>query len=445
MSEPIQYRIAARGAAGVVDELEAAVAEGRLAPGQRLPSVRRLAADAGISPATVAAGIAELRRRGVVVSEPRRGIRIGERPPLAGAGALQLMPLPEGVRDLSRGNPDPALLPDLAAALRECPQPVRLYGEPPELPELAGAARTALRADGVPAEDICVVSGALDGIERALGAWLRPGDSVAVESPGYAPLFDLLRAQGLALAPVAVDRRGMLPELLDAALSRGARAVVLTPRGQNPTGGAHDAQRAKDLRAVLAAHPGVLLLEDDHLGPIAGTPLHTLAGAGERWLAARSVSKSLGPDLRLAVVAGDEATLARLRGRQACGPGWVSHVLQQLVAHLWADPAVRARVETARSIYSLRREALVTALRARGLDAEGASGLNVWLGVGEEAATVAAMLARGWAVGPGSRYKLDQRGGAIRLTSASLEPADADRVADELAAVLAQGAAIRSG
>ncbi len=81
-----------------------------------------------------------------------------------------------------------------------------------------------------------------------LQAHLRPGDRVAVENPGYAALFDLLRAHGLVLEPVAVDERGMLPDELRAALARGARAAVITPRGQNPTGAALDAERARELR-----------------------------------------------------------------------------------------------------------------------------------------------------------------------------------------------------
>jgi DNA-binding transcriptional MocR family regulator len=442
MTEATQYTITVASASALVAQLEADVAAGRLAPGQRLPSVRRLAAGAGISPATVAAGLAELRRRGVVVSEPRRGTRVGERPPLP--ASLELA-VPEGVRDLSSGNPDPELLPDLAAALRRCELPVRLYGEAPELGELVDAARATLRADGVPAGELGVLGGALDGIERALAAWLRPGDRVAVESPGYAPLFDLLRAQGLGFEPVPVDDRGMLPERLHAALARGARAVAVTPRGQNPTGAALDEARAAELRAILSSHPEVLLLEDDHLGAVAGTPLHTLAGAGERWVATRSVSKSLGPDLRLAVLAGDDATVARVRGRQACGTGWVSHVIQRLVASLWADAEVTVEVGRAAVLYAARREALLEALGSNGVQAHGASGLNVWLGVREEAATVALLLRRGWAVAPGSRYALSPQEGAIRITTAALDPGDAQLLAADLAAVLAPATAIRSG
>ncbi len=445
MTEPIQYTTRASSAASLVVEVEAAVASGRLAPGQRLPSVRRLAADGGLSPATVQAGLAELRRRGVVVSEPRRGSRIGERPPLARAGGLSVLRLPDGVRDLSSGNPDPALLPDVSSVLGGLGKVATLYGEAPELPELLEPARAAMHADGVPAAELCVLSGALDGIERALAAWLRPGDRVAVESPGYAPLFDLLRAQGLALEPVAIDERGMQPADLSLALGRGARAVVVTPRGQNPTGAAFDADRAAALRELLAERPEVLLLEDDHLGAVAGSALHTLAGAGTRWAAARSVSKALGPDLRLAVLAGDETTVARVRGRQLCGPGWVSHVLQRIVAALWADEGVTALVASAERRYAKRRLRLLAALEERGLAAEGSSGLNVWMPVPDEAATASSLLARGWAVAGGSRYRLHDRAGAIRITTASLRAAEAHRLADDLAAVLAPVTAARRG
>jgi DNA-binding transcriptional MocR family regulator len=443
VTELKQYRITARSASALVAQVEAAVAAGELAAGERLPSVRRLAADAGLSPATVAAGLAELRRRGLVVSEPRRGTRIGERPPLS--AAPQLMAVPDGARDLSLGNPDPALLPDLAAALQRCEQPVRLYGEAPELPELIERAGRALRADGVPSGNLCVVSGALDGIERVLEARLRPGDSVAVENPGYAALYHLLRALGLQLEPVPLDELGITPEGLQSALRRGARAVVVTPRGQNPTGAALDAGRARELREILAGHPDVLLVEDDHLGPVAGAPLYTLAAAGPLWAATRSVAKALGPDLRLAMLAGDETTIARVRGRALCGPGWVSHVLQRLVATLWADARVGERVALASSVYAERRAGLLAALQDRGVSAHGASGLNVWVDVDDEAAAMAALLARGWVVAPGARYKLTAASPAIRITTAALTPPEAERLAADLAEILSPAPASRSG
>ena len=346
-----------------MSNIERAVASGALAPGQRLPSVRRLAADVGLSPVTVAAGLSELRRRGVVLTEPRRGTRIGEGPPIG--SARRPLPVPPGARDLSRGNPDPALLPDLTRALRTAELPVRLYGEPPALSRLLALMRDQLSSDGIPSEDVCVVSGALDAIERVLQAHLRPGDLVAVENPGYAALYDLLRAHGLWLEPVEVDDRGMRPRELRAALERGASAAIITPRGQNPTGAALDAARAHELREVLAGYPQTLVIEDDHLGPVAGVDLYTTVAGRERWAATRSVAKALGPDLRLATLAGDPQTVARVQGRQQCGPGWVSHILQTLVIGLWTDPEVQAQVLGARERYAERRERLLAGLGRR--------------------------------------------------------------------------------
>jgi DNA-binding transcriptional MocR family regulator len=443
LTELKQYRIEAASAAELVADIEAGVASGALVPGQRLPSVRRLATEVGLSPVTVAGALAELRRRGVVLSEPRRGTRIGPAPPIGSTRAP--LPVPPGARDLSLGNPDPALLPDLEAALGRTRQPPRLYGEPQELGELLDLARLQLRADGIPGEHLCVLSGTMDAIERVLQAHLRPGDRVAVENPGYAALYDLLRAQGLALEPVAVDDRGVLPGALHAALARGALAAVITPRGQNPLGAALDPHRAHELTAVLADYPRALLIEDDHLGGVAGAPLHTLVAGRERCAATRSVAKTLGPDLRLAVLAGDGATIARVQGRQQCGPGWVSHILQALVVALWSDTAVDALVARAAATYAARRERLLSCLAREGVRAHGASGLNVWIPVPEEALAIGALIQRGWVLAPGAPYRLDGAAPGVRVTTATLGEHDAERLARDLAQVLAPSGLSRIG
>jgi DNA-binding transcriptional MocR family regulator len=443
MTDLIQYRIRAGSAAELVAHIEGAVAGGELTPGQRLPSVRRLAVEVGLSPATVSAGLAELRRRGVVVTEARRGTRIGDGPPVASVRAS--LPVPAGARDLSRGNPDPALLPNLRRALKGLNPPLRLYGEPAAVSELLALARAQLRADGIPGEQLCVVSGALDGIERAVEAHLRPGDRVAVENPGYAALFDLLRAHGLVLQPVAVDQRGMRPVELQAALARGANAAIITPRGQNPTGAALDADRAAELRVVLAESPGTLVIEDDHLGLVAGSDLHTTVTGRERWAATRSVAKALGPDLRLAVLAGDRLTVDRVQGRQQCGPGWVSHVLQHLVLKLWTDPTAQTLVDRACTTYTERRETFLWALEHQGIGASGASGLNVWVPVDDETGVVWALSQRGWVVAPGAPFRLALSQPAIRITIATLLESEAERLAADLREVLAPARASRTG
>ncbi|MGA2319841.1 MAG: aminotransferase class I/II-fold pyridoxal phosphate-dependent enzyme [Solirubrobacteraceae bacterium] len=443
MSDLKQYRIEARSAAELVRSIEAGVLGGALAPGQPLPSVRRLAVEVGLSPATVAAGLAELRRRGVILTEQRRGTRIREAPPLATARSL--LAVPAGARDLSRGNPDPALLPDLERALTGLALPARLYGEPAALPELTALAGEQLRADGIPSESLCVVGGALDGIERALEVNLRPGDAVAVENPGYAALFDLLRGRGLALEPVAVDERGMRPEELETALARGVEAVIITPRGQNPTGAALDSARARELRAVLAQAPRTLLIEDDHLGLLGAERLHTTVPGRLRWAATRSVAKALGPDLRLAILAGDRQTVARVQARQQTGPGWVSHILQRLVLGLWTDSSVQALIARASDAYDERRGWLLERLHEEGVRASGASGLNVWVPVADETTVVGSLLQRGWVVAPGRPFRLAGSTPAIRVTTAALAEQEARRLAADVGAVLASAGSSRSG
>ncbi len=395
-----------------------------------MPAVRSLAAELDVSPTTVAAAFKDLRSRGLVVTRSRSGAFVSWRPPVAGAwqGAVA----PAGVRDLASGNPDPELLPDLSPALRRVKPPRQLYGGDPADPQLLALARAELGAAGIAAEHVAVVSGALDGIERALAAQLRPGDSIAVEDPGFAGLFDLLRAGGYALRPVAIDRRGMVPAALAAALDDGASAVVLNPRGQNPTGASLDEERVGALRKILAGKPEAMVLEDDHLGPIAGTPRHTLTAGRARWAAARSLAKSLGPDLRLAVLAGDPHTINRVRGRQAVGPGWVSHLLQRTAVELIKDKKVTDLLERAAATYAERREAFVAALAEQGIEAEGTSGLNVWIPVTDETNTVQALREQGWAVAPGAPFRL-QSGPAIRVTISSLESSEASPLAAAIA------------
>jgi DNA-binding transcriptional MocR family regulator len=265
---------------------------------------------------------------------------------------------------------------------------------------------------------------------------------VAVEDPAFPGLVGLLTASALVPVPVAVDDEGPRSEVLDLALRQRCVAVILTPRAQNPTGAALSAQRATDLRRVLRRFADVLLVENDDVGPVAGVPAATLVDrARDRWAVIRSTSKFLGPDLRLAVMAADELTTARVQARQALGARRVSHILQRLALALWSDPAGARRVARAADIYGARRTAFLAALQSHGIAAHGRSGLNVWIPVREEARTVRGLGDRGWAVAAGERFRI-VAAPAIRVTSAALTPIDAERLAADLAAVLRPARAV---
>jgi DNA-binding transcriptional MocR family regulator len=431
--------ISGTGAESIAASVEEAISFGALAPGDALPPIRELAARLGVNANTVAAAYRALRDRGTVETAGRQGTRVRHRPAMTPRSLLGL-DVPVGVRDLSTGNPDPALLP-IATARVPQGRPL-LYGEPAMSTGLVEHAQGALTADGIPADHLALTSGALDGIERALTAHLRPGDRVAVEDPGWANLLDLIAALGFSAEPMAVDDDGPLVADMARALQRGVRAVVVTTRAQNPTGAALSEDRAGALRALLAGGADdVLLVEDDHCAGMSGVPLHALAGSTSHWAFVRSASKAYGPDLRVAVLAGDQRTVERVQGRLRLGPGWVSHLLQDLAVSLWSDDAALRLVRKAEQRYTDNRERLRSALTERGVTTRGRSGLNVWVPVPDETVAITRLLNSGWAAAPGTRFRI-RTGPGIRITIADLTAGEIDPLADAVAqALLATGRA----
>lgn len=430
---------AGTSAAEIAESLEAAIRLGRCAPHSVLPSVRELAASLSVSPATVAAAYKRLHDRGLVQGDRRRGTRV-RAPRLLAWPRPRAIPPETGVVDLASGNPDPALLPSLTAALRAAPETGGLYGEPPEMRAFAAFARSEFAADGIDSGELVVTSGALDAIDRVLREHGRVGDRVLVEDPCYPALLDLLAVSGFSAEPVPVDEQGPLPAALDDGLQRRARAVILTPRAQNPTGAAISVARAAQLRQVLHHHADALLIENDPLGPVAGAPPVTLTHGRGHWAIVRSLSKLLGPDLRVAVLAADATTAGRVAGRQAAGSRWVSRLLQHLALSLWSDPASGRQLARATAIYAQRRQALTSALAAEGVRVPATSGFNVWIPVRQETAVVQHLASTGWAVAAGERFRL-RSGPGIRVTTSALEPSEAPRLARDLAAALRDAAA----
>jgi DNA-binding transcriptional MocR family regulator len=422
-----QYEVTGARASEIAASIEAAITHGRLSPGTMLPPVRDLAAQLAVNANTAASAYRLLRDRGTVETRGRHGTQVRERP--ATSLASRGLRLPPGTLDLSTGNPDPALLPHLN------PRPVTrpyLYGDPVLDPALRRHAERALTRDGIDSQNLACTFGALDGIDRLLAARLRPGDTVAVEDPAWAHLLDLLAADRLTPYPVPVDDEGPDPGGLAAALASGAKAFIVTTRAQNPYGAAVSAERARRLRAVLRDHPDVLTIDDDHGADVTAGPPYSLAEATRHWAYLRSASKAYGPDLRIALLAADPITHDLVAGRLLHTARHVSRLVQTTWAQALADHTTQRLVATAAQRYTERRVALLNALTERGVPAHGSSGLQVWVPVPDESAALSTLLAAGFAAAPGAWFRI-RSGPGLRITTAALDPARCDRVADALA------------
>jgi DNA-binding transcriptional MocR family regulator len=433
MAAPVQtLRISGKTGREIADSIEAAVQAGALAPGQVLPSVRTLADQLGVSRVTVSGAFRQLKSRGVVTAQERHRTRISPRPAISRPMSI---PLSGDVIDLASDNPDPAFLPDLRGAAERVELAPHLYGGETVFPPLAAFAGQEFQRLGVDVGQVCVFSGTFDVVERILAAHLKPGDRVAVEDPGYTGVLDLVRALGLIPVGCVIDESGVLAEELERALSGGALAFVVTPRAQNPSGAAMTESRARELRAVLSRFPSTVLIEDDHAGPVTSDAYYTLTAGMEHWAVIRSVSKFLGPDLRLALVTADNVTTGRIEGRQLLASGWVSFVLQRLVIALWSDGATRRLLKRAAKAYDERRQALIDALSEHGITAWGRSGLNIWIPVQEETPAVRNLLQLGIAVAAGEIFRLGSPP-AVRVTTAGLPTSQAQELAGQIALAL---------
>jgi DNA-binding transcriptional MocR family regulator len=435
----LQYHPTGRTAAELAESFEKSIRDGTLAPGDSLPAIRQLARELGLSTGTVASSYRLLSARGLTASDRRRGTWVRElrKEDLAPA---HLIPLPAGVTDCSTGRPDPCLLPDPLAVLSGFAYEPANYGSPVAHPGFIAEAVRRLRHDGVPGEHATVTFGTLDAISRVLSSNLSRGDRVAVEDPGWAALLDNLERLGYATVPLPLDAEGPTTDGVWQALAAGAQAVVVTARAQNPTGAAISATRAEELKAVFSRYPGRLVIEDDHACGLVELPLAPVVGPTGRYAFVRSVAKGYGPDLRLAVAAGDSATIGRLGAALAGSAGWVSHLVQQIVLAMWEDVGVSHQLEDASEMYRARRSAVCAELEARGIDVRAPTGLNVWVPVGDEATAVSALLANGWLVAPGRSFRIASPP-AIRVTTAALR---VERAAECAEAVAAACAAARS-
>lgn len=420
-----------RGIASAIGRL---ITQGRLKPGERLPTVRLISNRLGVSPTTVSQAWRSLAKVGLVSPRGRNGTFVrGDGHPSPARRMLRVYENPGSLElDLSTGTPDPLLIPDLAAALSRVAKRrfASRYADRPVLPELEELLRSRWPFE---AEGLTVLNGALDALDRIVALQVRFGDRVLVDNPCFPPILDLLENQGAEPIPVPVDEEGLIPAALMAGLEREPRMLLTQPRAHNPAGVSLSPARARQLAGILEDRP-VLVVEDDHVGDIASAePVSLGSYIPDQVTHISSFSKSHGPDLRLAAVGGPAEVIDAIDERRLLGPGWSSRLLQAVLVDLLTDADSVAAVQVARRTYARRRQALSDRLREAGVTTMGADGINLWMEVAHEPTAVIVCAAAGLGVAPGSPFEVEPLGASHLRVTVGLVPEElTERVAQIL-------------
>jgi DNA-binding transcriptional MocR family regulator len=323
----------------LADELSGMVAGGILRPGDRLPSVRRLAREKRLSATTVVQALRQLEDRGQIEARPQSGFFV--RLPAAGSELLsELNPRRRvarpvhveisnrlvGIRALNFQQgmvPLGAALP--AGELLPIPQLQRLYRlvSRDAMDLLDASSHVSLNqrelvrqlvrqsinwGPALAPEELVVTNSCTESLALCLRAVTKPGDTVAVETPSYYLMLELLENMGLkALEIPTHPRDGMSVDALDLATrERRVAACLLVSNFSNPLGSLMPDEHKRRLAALMAER-NVPVIEDDvfgnlHFGVDRPWPVKSFDPAGNVMLCA-STSKTLSPSLRLGYVA----------------------------------------------------------------------------------------------------------------------------------------------
>ncbi len=420
-----------RGAESIAKAFGSLVQRGILNHGDKLPPIRSVASHLGVSTTTISEAWSVMAAHGMIETDRRRGTTV--RAQLAqGRSRYWQVPVEPGTLpiDLSTGTPDPQLLPRIGEVLARISADLAVtsYVDPTVLDVLDDALRSLWPYEP-PA--LTIVDGALDGFERTMRSLISLGDVVVVEDPTYPPLLDTLESLGATIAGVPVDRDGIDTDALAVAMERNPRVVVIQTGPHNPTGAQVSAERLATIARIIEGTQ--TLIVEDAQGWNPSRTFHSVGSSHpQQTVRIQSFSKTHGPDLRIAALAGPKQLISTIVDRRQLGPGWTSRLTQRLLAEMLGDDEVEASVRHAVDTYAARRTSLFDALTARGLEVPDSTGLNLWVPVRDEQRATVALAATGIGVAPGHPFQVDQSAPHIRLTISSLD-GDVERIADAVA------------
>jgi DNA-binding transcriptional MocR family regulator len=319
----------------VADALERDVRTGTLISGSRLPTHRDLARDLGITPVTVTRAYGEAARRGLVEASTGRGTYVrAARRELVPATDLDLA---TNVINVPLPVPSPAVLRRAAETL----DANYSHGPGSDRHRAAGAAWIGRHSEP---SQIIVTAGTQHAIFVAFAATTRPGDTIFTESLTYHGAKAAAALLGLKLAPLPMDRYGLLPDALARACrARTAKVLYTIPSLHNPTGIVMPEKRRREIAAV-AEKFGITIIEDDVCGfLLEKTPPAIATFAPERTLLLTGLGKSIAAGMRVGYVAVPEPLLARAQSVFAASVLFTSPLLAE-IATSWIEDGTAARI-----------------------------------------------------------------------------------------------------
>ncbi|MEU3338369.1 MocR-like pyridoxine biosynthesis transcription factor PdxR [Streptomyces sp. NPDC002144] len=388
---------------GLERALRDAVRDGRLAPGTRLPATRRLASELGISRGTAKAAYDQLVAEGYLTARQGSGTQVAQLPSADQEAPDAATHARTPRFDLRPGSPDVGAFPAAAwlralrRAIATAPLLAYDYGDPRGRTELRQALSGYLgRARGViaPPERIVITSGYVQGL--ALLTRVLEGGEIAMEDPGLPFHREVVRHNGGTVVPVPVDERGVCADALV-----DAKAVVVTPAHQYPTGVTLRPERRRALTDWARARGG-LIVEDDYDGEFRydRQPVGALQGmAPGQVVYLGTASKTLGPALRLGWMVLPPHLIDAVADAKLHSDHHTESIGQLALAELIDSHAYDRHVRACRLRYRRRRDQLLDRLGGRRNVRGIAAGLHALVEVADEAEVVKRAEAEGLALG----------------------------------------------
>jgi DNA-binding transcriptional MocR family regulator len=334
----------------VVDQIRHAIRNGSLRPGERLPTHRAFARDAGVAISTITQAYAEAARLHLVAGQVGRGTFVladsADASLFAATASVQTT---DGIIDLSANSP--AVNPDsndlqVGLATLRTTQGVQ-EGYPSAASLLRGrlAMEYLLEARGVSTSDrdLVLTAGAQHGLFAALLSLAGPGSRVLAEELTFPGLKAAARQLRIELIPVRLDHEGLLPDdLARQALRSKASVLVCVPTLQNPTGSCMSEERRRELAGVIRKH-GLSVIEDDVYGSLHDSPC-LASEAAERTIVLTSVSKTIEPSLRIGALAGPTQFMSPIAAEVQLTSWSVSTASIEVLSRWTLDGTAKRRV-----------------------------------------------------------------------------------------------------